>query len=169
VIVAFSGWVAWTDAKFIRSTIDAMWGHHAMFGAAEVPLQVRVGDRADGLDAIVRNYIAGMDGTHLTVYTADVTALGKSAGAVCNKDMLLGNSLWDPSQDKPADLLVAFPRPDSPGPSLRSRTWNCIGQAHYRGVEVRIPAYAASAELLAVDEPLLLMAGMAQPASGGAG
>lgn len=143
MIVAMTGWIGWTDAKFVRSTIEALWGRHAMFGAAEVPLQVRVGDRAEGFDPIVRTYVAGLDGAQLTVYTADVTALGKSAGAACNRDMLLGHSIWDPSRAKPADLLLAFPRPDSPGPSLRSRTWNCIGQAHYRGIEVRIPAYMA--------------------------
>lgn len=142
MIVAFTGWRGWADAKFVHTTIDAMWGQDAMFGAREVPLQVRVGD-ATGLDEIVRTYIAGTDGALLTVYVADWTGLGKSAGPVRNKDMLLGRSLWDPSQGRPADLLVAFPQPDRPGPSQGSGTWNCIGQAHYQGIEVRIPAYTA--------------------------
>jgi hypothetical protein len=167
VIVAFTGWRAWTDAKFVHATIDAMWGRDALFGAREVPLQVRVGD-ADGLDAIVRNCIAGTDGALLTVYVADWTALGKAAGAVRNRDMLTGKSLWDPSPGRCADLLVAFPEPGRLFSTRGSGTWNCIGQAHYRGIEVRIPAYTASAEIRASDEPLLLMAGMAQPQSGGA-
>jgi len=42
VIVAFSGWVAWTDAKFIRSTIDA--GASIPLTPALGPVSIDVGD-----------------------------------------------------------------------------------------------------------------------------
>jgi hypothetical protein len=159
MIVAFSGWRGWTDATFVHRQIDQLWGGHTMFGAREVPLHVRVGD-ARGLDAIVRTYIAGTDGAQLTVYEADWEREGKSAGGHRNRRMLLGDDAFDPSPGRPADLLVAFPEPGRVWSAKGSGTWNAIGQAHYRGIEVRIPAYTASAEVLAADEPLLLFAGI---------
>lgn len=140
--MAFAGWRGWTDDAFVHRQFDVLWGDHTLFGTREVPLQVRVGgDR--GLQAVVRAYAAGTDGALLTVYYTDRDREGESAGAHCNRRMLLGEEVSDPSPGKPADLLLAFPQPDRPGPSVASLTWNAIGQAHYRGIEVRIPAYLA--------------------------
>lgn len=162
MIVSFTGWRGWDDAKFIQRTIEDLFGRHAIEGRRDVPLQARVGD-ADGADAIVRTFLAGMDATLMTVYFADWTSQGKAAGAIRNKRMLLGDDPFDPSKGKPADLLIAFPQPGRLFSTKGSGTWNCIGQAHYRGVEVRIPAYTSAHEVSAADEPLLLLAGYGQP------
>ncbi len=165
MIVAFSGWRNWTDAAFVHRQIDLLWGDALLAGDRAVPLHVRVGDAA-GLDAIVRKRIAGTDGAILSVYTANWDMEGRSAGAHRNRRMLLGDDPFDPAHGKPADLLIAFPQPGRVFSAKGSGTWNCIGQAHYRGVEVRIPAYTAANELSAADEPLLLLAGLAPPPGG---
>lgn len=158
MILAVSGWREWTDDTFVHRQLDQIWGSDLIFGARAVPLQVRVGD-ARGVDAIVRNFTAGTDGALLTVYTADWEREGKSAGGHRNRRMLLGEDAFDPSHGKPADLLLAFPEPGKVFSSRGSGTWNCVGQAHYRGIEVRIPAYRVSDELRASDQPLLDLAG----------
>ncbi len=165
MIVSFTGWRGWSDAAFIQRTIEDLFGRHAIEGRQSVPLQVRVGD-AEGVDAIVRTFIAGMDASLMTVYFADWTTQGKAAGAIRNKRMLLGDDVFDPSPKVPTDLLVAFPQPGRIFSTKGSGTWNCIGQAQYRGIEVRIPAYTAANELSAADEPLLLLAGLAPPPGG---
>lgn len=166
MILAVSGWRDWTDATFVHRQLDLIWGSDLIFGARALPLQVRVGD-ARGVDAIVRTFTAGTDGALLTVYAADWEREGKSAGGHRNRRMLLGDDPFDPSHGRPADLLLAFPQPGKVFTGKGSGTWNAVCQAHYRGIEVRIPAYTAAAELRAADEPLLLMAGIAQPSDGG--
>ena len=158
MILAISGWREWTDVAFVHRQLDLIWGSDLVFGARAVPLHVRVGD-ARGVDAIVRTFVAGADGALLTVYSADWEREGKSAGAHRNRRMLLGTDAFDPSHDKPADLLLAFPQPGRVFSTRGSGTWNAIGQAHYRGIEVRIPAYGVSDELRGSDQPLLDMAG----------
>lgn len=157
MILAVSGWRDWVDVQFVHRQLDLIWGDHSVFGRT-VPLQVRVGD-ARGVDAIVRSFIAGTDGALLTVYNADWEREGRSAGAHRNRRMLLGSDAFDPSHEKPADLLLAFPQPGRVFSTRGSGTWNCVGQAHYRGIEVRIPAYRVSDELRASEQPLLDMAG----------
>lgn len=158
MILAVSGWRDWTDAAFVQRQLDLVWGQDLVFGARSVPLQVRVGD-ARGVDAITRTFVAGTDGALLTVYVADWEREGVSAGSHRNRRMLLGEDPFDPSHGKPADLLLAFPQPGKVWNGKGSGTWNCVVQAHYRGIEVRIPAYRVSDELKASDQPLLDLAG----------
>lgn len=140
MIWALHGWRGWTDEQFIHRTIDDMFGHHAMFGPREIPVVVRTTDD-EGAAAIVRHYVAGMDGAVLAMYGADWTSHGGSAWSVRDKRMLLGDDLWDPTAGKPADVLVSFPQPGAVWMGRGSRAWNCIGQAHLCAVEVRIPGY----------------------------
>lgn len=154
MIVAFAGFSGWTDAAFIRADIDAWMGvrewAHRNLSRDGVPLTVRVGDEPEGAEYVVRDWLAGIDGVQLAVYTADVTALGrKLAKANANKRMLTGEDMWDPSAGKPAGLLIAYPQPDRIEPAKGSSTWNAITQAWYRGVEVRIPGYRPTGEAVA--------------------
>lgn len=158
MILAVSGWREWTDDTFVHRQLDQIWGSDLIFGARAVPLQVRVGD-ARGVDAIVRTFVAGTDGALLTVYAADWEREGKSAGGHRNRRMLLGEDVSDPSPGKPADLLLAFPQPGHTWNGRGSGTWNCVCQAHYRGIEVRIPAYRVADEWRSVEQPLLDLAG----------
>lgn len=155
MIVAFSGWRGWTDAPFIHAQIDKILAQQTMFGQPAVPLHIRVGD-ASGVDAIVRAWVFGIDAAVVTVYEANWDLEGKSAGPHRNRRMLLGEEVFDPAFGKPADLLVAFPQPNKPYGYKSAGTWNCIGQAHFRGIEVHIPAYRPSAEALRENaDPLL--------------
>lgn len=151
MIVAFTGWRAWTDAPFIHTQIEDLLGRNAIFWERGVPLIARVGE-AKGADQIVREWLHGTDGVTVTVYEADWDREDTSAGPHRNKRMLLGEDVFDPAYGKPADLLIGFPRPDRPCAFYRSGTWNCIGQAVYRGIEVRIPAYRATAQMPGVAD-----------------
>lgn len=160
MIVAFAGFSGWTDAAFIRADIDSWmgtqeWAYRNL--NRNGPLTVRVGDEPEGAEYIIRDWFAGVDAVKLTVYTADVTALGrKLAKANANKRMLVGENAWDPTSGKPADLLIAYPQPNRIDPAKGSSTWNAITQAWYRGVEVRIPPYKESESALrAQADPLL--------------
>lgn len=156
MIVAFTGWRAWEDAPFIRADIDGWLAREALRGTREVPVTVRVGDCPTGADLIIRDWLYGVDGIALVVYAADWTNLGKAAGPHRNRQMLEGQSEWDATAGKPADLLIGYPQPGIATPYKNSGTWNCITQAHYRGIEVRLPAYRPSAEALRENaDPLL--------------
>jgi len=139
VIVAFSGWRGWTDDLFIRQCIDEQWGHQLLFGHRDDGPVFRVGD-AKGADALVAAHLRET-GTEPVVYIAYWDAEGKPAGAIRNRRMLLGLDEHDPYPMQPADLLVAFPEPGQSRPIKGSGTWNAIEQAHWRGIEVRIPGY----------------------------
>lgn len=139
MIVAFSGWRGWTDDLFIRQRIDEQWGHQLLFGHRNDDLIFRVGD-AKGADAIVSAHLREAK-VEPVVYVAHWDAEGKAAGAIRNRRMLLGLDAHDPHPMRPADLLVAFPEPGMAKPIKGSGTWNAIEQAHWRGIEVRIPGY----------------------------
>ncbi|GIH07361.1 hypothetical protein Rhe02_54280 [Rhizocola hellebori] len=159
MILAVSGWREWKDAAFIRRHLDEAIGQHFLLGERTVPVTVRVGEQR-GADAIVRAHIAGTDGVTPAVYDAGWTPENHHyAGSVRNKRMLLGDDLDDVTAGRMADLLLAFPQPGKVWNGKGSGTWNCITQAHYRGIEVRIPAYRVSDELRGSDQPLLDLAG----------
>lgn len=159
MILVVSGWRDWTDANFIRKELDAVLGRHLLFGERTIPVTVRVGEQV-GADAIVRAHVPGIDGVTLAVYDAGWTPDNhKYAGAVRNKRMLLGDDVCDATAGTVADLLLAFPQPGKVWNGRGSGTWNCVTQAHYRGIEVRVPAYRVADELRASEQPLLDMAG----------
>lgn len=139
MIIAFSAWRRWADDLFIHTYIDREWGKHLLFGRAENELVFRVGD-ADGGDAIITMHLreAGADPI---VYVAHWTEEYEAAGPIRNRRMLLGLDPHDPRPNEPADVLVAFPEPGRSKPAKNSGTWNAIAQAHWRGIEVRIPGY----------------------------
>lgn len=139
MIVAFSGWRGWTDDLFIRQRIDEYWGHQLLFGPRDQDLVFRIGD-AKGVDAIITAHLLESGATPVT-YVANWEAEGKAAGAIRNRRMLLGLDTHDPHPMRAADLLVAFPEPGTAKPIRGSGTWNAIEQAHWRGIEVRIPGY----------------------------
>jgi hypothetical protein len=139
VIVAFSGWRGWTDDLFIRQRIDEQWGHQLLFGPRDQDLTFRVGD-AKGADAIIVAHLLEAK-VQPVIYTANWEAEGKWAGPIRNRRMLLGLDSHDPHPMQPADLLVAFPEPGTAKPIRGAGTWNAIEQAHWRGIEVRIPGY----------------------------
>lgn len=139
MIVAFTGWRGWDDELFIHQRLDEHWGHQLLFGHRNDDLIFRVGD-AVGADAIVAAHLRAA-GVEPIVYVARWDAEGKAAGAIRNRRMLLGLDEHDPRQKEPADLLLAFPEPGRSEPSKSSGTWNAIRQAHWRGIEVRIPGY----------------------------
>lgn len=145
MIVAVSAWSGWDDPAFIRADLDRWMAERVMFGPVGVPLTIRVGGEPDGGDAVVREYCAGLDGVTLAVYAADFTRDGNSAKAYRNRRMLEGSDTWDDTSGTPAALLIAYPQPGIALPFKRSNVWNCITQAHYRRVAVRIPAYVESA------------------------
>lgn len=132
MIVAFTGWRGWTDDLFIRSQLDRLYADG---------MYVRVGDAA-GVDHFIRTEVGRSGNWHMTVYVANWEGEGKAAGAIRNRRMLLGLDQQDPNHGRAADLLVAFPEPGRTKPSASSGSWNCIQQAHWRGIEVRIPGYA---------------------------
>jgi hypothetical protein len=134
MIVAFSGWRAWTDETFVRRQLDEIYADG---------LFVRVGDAA-GVDQIVRDEVTRSGIWVLTVYEARWDTEGRGAGAIRNRRMLLGLDSADPNRGRPADLLIAFPEPGRATPARNSGTWNCIHQAHWRGIEVRVPGYQPS-------------------------
>lgn len=156
MIVAFTGWRGWTDAPFIHAQIDNVLSYNVLFRERGLPMHIRVTDE-DGAANIIRDWVYGLDAAIVTVYATDREREGDSAGPHCCKRMLLGDDPFDPAWNVPADLLVGFPRPDKPYGYKTSLTWNCIGQAHYRGVEVRIPAYRTEKADAAAD-PLFQLA-----------
>jgi hypothetical protein len=131
MIVAFSGWRRWTDEQFVRRVLDDIYADG---------LFVRVGD-AEGLDRIVREEVAASGMWVLTEYVAHWDKEGKGAGAIRNRRMLLGLDAGDPNRGRPADLLIAFPEPGRATPARNSGTWNAIQQAHWRGIDIRVPGY----------------------------
>lgn len=143
MIVAFSGWRYWSDPLFVQRVIDTEWGTHLLFGRRDDQLLFRVGN-APGADAIITSHLRE-SGAAPVVYFPDYERYGqKAAPAIRNRDMLLGQSDRDPRQDQRADILFAFPQPGRIKPaneSLEGGTWNAIKQAHFLGVEVRIPPY----------------------------
>jgi hypothetical protein len=152
MIIAFSGWRDWIDAKFIRRQIERELGAHSFGGPLADTVHIRVGD-AGGADAIVRGYfdelaadLGGPDRAY-TMYEADWDRFGNNhpnpAGAIRNREMLRGQNPRDPMYGHLADLLIAFPQPGRSRPLKGSGTWNAIEQAHWHGIEVRIPAYKA--------------------------
>lgn len=143
MIVAFSGWRDWTDDLFIHTFIDREWGKHLLFGGDKDELVFRVGD-ARGADAIIYGHLT-VSGAEPMVYVADWDRFGKkAAGPIRNRCMLLGLDERDPHPKQHADILVAFPEPGRIKPaneSLEGGTWDAVKQAHFFGVEVRIPPY----------------------------
>lgn len=143
MIITFSAWRGWTDPTFIQRQIDRVLAHHVTFGPLADDVHCRVGD-ARGGDTIIQEHLAATVGiVSATVYFADWDTYGKPAGAIRNRDMLMGHHPADPMYGQLADLLVAFPEPGRSKPAKGSGTWNAICQAHWRGIEVRIPAYRA--------------------------
>jgi hypothetical protein len=143
MIIAFSGWRGWTDVLFIQRQIDREWSRHATFGPLAEPMHFRVGDAA-GADEVIREYLGPTsEVASLSVYVADWDRHGSKAGPIRNRDMLCGHGAGDPMYGHQADLLVAFPEPGRIKPAKNSGTWNAICQAHWRGIEVRIPGYRA--------------------------
>lgn len=141
MIIAFSGWRDWIDTKFVQRHIDQEWARHTAFGPLADNMHFRVGD-ANGADAIVREYLevtAHM--ASLTVYTARWAEEGPAAGPIRNRNLLCGHNPDDPMYGQAADVLIAFPEPGRSKPARNSGTWNAIGQAHWRGIEVRVPGY----------------------------
>jgi hypothetical protein len=152
MIIAFSGWRDWTDAKFIHRHIEREMGRHTLMGPLAETIHIRVGDQR-GADTIICRYfddlaadLGGPDKPY-TRYDADWDRFRdrnpNPAGAIRNRDMLMGHHPDDPMYGHLADLLVAFPEPGRSKPAKGSGTWNAICQAQWRGIEVRIPAYRA--------------------------
>lgn len=143
MIVAFSGWREWTDALFIQCVIDKEWGQRLLFGPVSDDVVFRVGD-ARGADTIIAAHLKA-SGIEPTIYVADWERFGRrKAGAIRNRDMLLGLCDKDPRPNEHADLLVAFPEPGRSKPEradLDGGTWNAVKQAQWRGIEIRIPGY----------------------------
>lgn len=140
MIIAVSGWRGWTHGAFVRKELSNLITY-----VDDYVFTVRVGDAA-GVDAICRQYLADeMPTIEVVVYRADWANEGPAAGAIRNRRMLLGLDDPTPNANQKADLLLAFPQPGRTRPARNSGTWNAIHQAHWRGIEIRIPAYEAAA------------------------
>lgn len=147
MIVAVTGWRYYTDRDFIWRHLDDMLTWHER---EEATMFVRVGD-ATGADEITAAWCTersaqGGEVEH-TVYHADWTGFGRSAGPKRNYRMLTKETLWVPSQqrrverDRLADYVLGFPQPFTMGKVPGSGTWGCLMTAALLGIEIRVPAY----------------------------